>query len=49
MIENGWMAPTVVAKLTPILWKKEWLQLLLKKANNLNKKMDPIIPGKNVF
>ena len=42
---NGWMTATVVAKLTQILWKKGWLQLLLEKANNLNKKMEPAIPG----
>ena len=39
------MSATVVAKLTQILWKKGWLQLLLEKANNLNKKMDPTITG----
>ena len=38
------MFATAVAKLTQILWKKGWLQLLLEKANNLNKKMDPTIP-----
>ena len=35
----------VVAKLTQILWKKGQLQLLLEKEINLNKKMDPTIPG----
>ena len=35
----------VVAKLTQILWKKGQLQLLLEKEINLNKEMDPTIPG----
>ena len=34
-----------VAKLTKIFWKKGWLQVLLEKGNNLNKKMDPTISG----
>ena len=46
---NGWMTATVVAKLTQILWKKGWLQLLLEKANNLNKKMDSAIPGIKLY
>ena len=28
-----------------ILWEKGWLQLLLDKANDVNKKMDQTIPG----
>ena len=39
------MTATVVAKLTQILWKKGWLQLLTEKANNPNKKKDLTIPG----
>ena len=38
---------SVVAKLIQIRWKKGWLQLLLEKANNFNKKLDPTFPGFN--
>ena len=36
-----------MGKLTQTRWEKGWLELLLEKANNLNKKMDLAIPGFN--
>ena len=36
-----------MGKLSQTRWEKGWLQLLLEKSNNLNKKLDPVIPGFN--